>query len=627
LAPNAQFLFNFTATADFSAIGMHTLTAWINDSLDGNGFNDTLQDVIETVLGVYTLPWSDDFESFDLCSVASDCQATICPLKNGFFNVQSGTDDDIDWRTNEGPTPTVNSGPDMDHNPGTPAGNYLYTEASGGCFSMVARVISPCVDLSGSTNPRLTFWYHMYGADMGELHVDLFDNGAWINNIMTPVVGDQGNAWHKASVDLTAYAGNTVKFRLSGITGPNGTASDMAIDDFGVAEAVVIDAGLNSVAPAPGTLYSNCDDLSQTVISIDIHNDGIDTISAVPVSYSINGGPAVTDVFPGPLAPLATANFSFSTTADLSAPGTYDIKAWVGVAGDGNNTNDTLLSSVETIQGLFTLPWAENFETFDLCDPTAPCGLVCDLKNGFVNVVNGTDDDIDWRINEGDTPSDSTGPSTDWNPGTPAGNYLYTEASGGCFGQMALLVSPCLDLSGTTNPELSYKFHMYGNNMGELHTDIYNNGSWISDVIPPYLGNYGNSWLLSTVNLSAYAGNIIKFRLRGITGNQYQSDIAIDDIQAYEQTGIHENQSDNGQLFVSPNPNNGMFTIMLNKAIEGKGNMYVLDMQGRSVFNKSFENRGTVYTEKLDLSSLAKGIYTLQAVCGERIYQVKLCIF
>ena len=45
----------------------------------------------------------------------------------------------------------------------------------------------------------------------------------------------------------------------------------------------------------------------------------------------------------------------------------------------------------------------------------------------------------------------------------------------------------------------------------------------------PISGNQGDQWLEQVVDLSAYAGEIIKLRFRGVTGADWASDICIDD--------------------------------------------------------------------------------------------------
>ena len=79
----------------------------------------------------------------------------------------------------------------------------------------------------------------MYGADMGELHVDVYDNGVWTLDAMPPLVGQYQTAetdpWIRTGFDLSGFTG-PVLVRFRGITGA-GFTSDMSIDDVTVGEA------------------------------------------------------------------------------------------------------------------------------------------------------------------------------------------------------------------------------------------------------------------------------------------------------------------------------------------------------------------------------------------------------
>ncbi|MCC6911653.1 MAG: choice-of-anchor J domain-containing protein [Flavobacteriales bacterium] len=159
---------------------------------------------------VSALPYAEDFET-------------------GLGLWDQGVDDDIDWTRNSGGTQSSNTGPSADHSTGS--GNYMYVESSDPNFpTKRADLVGPCFDLTGLATAELTFWYHMYGAAMGDLHVDVWDGGVWTMGVLT-ISGDQGNSWQPASVDLDGYVGGSIRVRFRAITGTNYT-SDVAIDDI-----------------------------------------------------------------------------------------------------------------------------------------------------------------------------------------------------------------------------------------------------------------------------------------------------------------------------------------------------------------------------------------------------------
>ncbi len=300
--------------------------------------------------------------------------------------------------------------------------------------------------------------------------------------------------------------------------------------------ALPVDAGMDGLSSPSAGAFPSCQATATTDIRIDVSNNGNAPLTNLTVNYSVNGNTPVTETVPGPIAPGGSTSYTFTQQANLSAIGSYNILTWVSLGGDQNQYNDSTFATVfVTPSSTVNLPISEDFEQFGNCPTTTNCGgTTCNLANGWVNATNVDQDDIDWRVDLGGTPSQGTGPSTDHNPGTSQGKYIYLEASGGCDGQVAHLLSPCLDLTNSANPELEFWYHMFGGDMGELHLDILSEGSWDLDVIFPIVGNQGNSWRSVTLNLGAYAGNIINIRWRGITGTGFESDIALDDINISE---------------------------------------------------------------------------------------------
>jgi PKD repeat protein len=320
---------------------------------------------------------------------------------------------------------------------------------------------------------------------------------------------------------------------------PNGSKGRRALaifrDGTGLVNCPLAVDAENSVILSPGTgTLQDCQNLSASSVTIQIENPGVGTLSNIPVAYSINGGTPVTDVYTGTLNSFATASFTFPGTVNLATAGVYNIKSWVDYVGDLNNTNDTATATVTVIAGTTeTLPYVEDFEAYALCGTANDCEATICPFGAWINEANLDQDDIDFRISEGGTPSVDTGPDADHTLGTTGGNYAYTEASA-CFGKAVNLVSPCIDLAGSTSPVMSFWYHMYGADMGTLHIDVYNNGTWTNDIMPAISGDQGNQWLQASVNLTAYVGNVVNFRFRGLTGVGFTSDIAIDDINIYE---------------------------------------------------------------------------------------------
>jgi len=232
----------------------------------------------------------------------------------------------------------------------------------------------------------------------------------------------------------------------------------------------------------------------------------------------------------------ATVTFTGGTNANsqnpqiiFNAAGTYTIElTCTNATGSDTETKSNYITvSTATVASSFN----DDFEAHGLCGTTNDCGTtVCPLSGTlWTNLTNGTDDNIDWRVDENGTPSAGTGPSVDFNPGTAAGNYAYLEASNGCTGRTAILQCACMTLD--QDYDFVFGYHMFGGNVGSLHLDINVGGVWTLDLMTAIMGDQGNNWLTSTTDLSAYTGQTVKLRIRGITGNDFESDIAIDDIR------------------------------------------------------------------------------------------------
>jgi len=287
-----------------------------------------------------------------------------------------------------------------------------------------------------------------------------------------------------------------------------------------------------------GQIAQDCYSLDSVHVVVAVRNPGTTTQSGFPVKYRLNNGPIVSDTFQNTIPPNGSAEHTFTTPLNITSTGNNTLTAWLELPNNDASYNDSIQSTIRVINATTRVPpLTQDFEAPSTCGTDWNCGEeVCDLSNGWVNAINGQEDDIDWRVDTGGTASSYTGPSGDHNPGTGSGKYLYLEASGGCEGKEAKLLSPCIDLTNMNLPTFQFWYHMKGDDMGDLHVDVFDGTAWHKDVIAPIRGDQGNSWQTEKINLAQYTGQTITIRFRGITGDGYQSDVTIDDISIYEWT-------------------------------------------------------------------------------------------
>lgn len=384
--------------------------------------------------------------------------------------------------------------------------------------------------------------------------------------------------------------------------------------------AIPIDAGVADNNNLNGTSLTACTQSGDINVEVIVSNNGTSAISNVPVHYQFNGGTIVNETVTNSIPASGTFIYTFTAPA-TPVLGSNDLAVWVDLTGDGNSLNDTTYSTFNySMSAPKLLPWSEDFESFSGCGTASDCEAeVCNLNNNFINESNGIVDDIDWRTHSGDTPSNTTGPSTDYLPGTINGNYLYIEASGSCEFNTAMLTSPCIDLTNETTCLLEFAYHMMGDDMGELHLDININGTWNLDIIPAFVDDQGNAWNQEVVDLGAYVGNTVTLRWRGTTGNGYSSDMAIDAINMFNTADLSDMEP--GLDFrIYPNPSDGLFNY--NYSGDEEMNVTIVDASGAQVYSSALNINSK--TGVIDLSEYANGIYIMTLTSEATTYSRKI---
>ncbi len=105
--------------------------------------------------------------------------------------------------------------------------------------------------------------------------------------------------------------------------------------------APIIDIGVVAIdAPVSG-----CGLTATEEVTVRVANFVGDTVTSIPVAYSINGGSQIIQVFTNPILPPGdTVSYTYATGADLSVPGIYIFDAWTSLVGDVDNTNDSTVN-------------------------------------------------------------------------------------------------------------------------------------------------------------------------------------------------------------------------------------------------------------------------------------------
>ncbi|HPB24550.1 MAG TPA: GEVED domain-containing protein, partial [Bacteroidales bacterium] len=140
------------------------------------------------------------------------------------------------------------------------------------------------------------------------------------------------------SVGSTGWYINAVE--LEGGTGA--CPSDRLPDTVFVTGVPACDVSVQAIhTPNSGIELS----ASETV-SVRVKNYGTSPAVNIPIHYTINGGTAVTETIPGPIASNDTLLYTFTTTADLSAIATYNLVVYTDLSCDVTLANDTVYKTI-----------------------------------------------------------------------------------------------------------------------------------------------------------------------------------------------------------------------------------------------------------------------------------------
>jgi hypothetical protein len=117
--------------------------------------------------------------SFRSCNPKEFPPTVTCNFEAGLCSWQQATSDQFDWTVTNTIPASHGTGPQFDHTRGNSIGKFVYIEsASPRQRGDLAILRTPWLSPTDSTGFCLSFYYHMFGATIGNLNLSLITPSA-----------------------------------------------------------------------------------------------------------------------------------------------------------------------------------------------------------------------------------------------------------------------------------------------------------------------------------------------------------------------------------------------------------------------------------------------------------------
>ncbi|MFN0215407.1 MAG: T9SS type A sorting domain-containing protein [Saprospiraceae bacterium] len=598
------------------------------------------------------------------CAHPSGCDNPITQLPV-VFDFESGMDgwinksyegfgDFIDMIPGSGPISPTSTGPEQAFS----GLGYVHVDAlNSGPYGGYAVIISPCIDLRGHASPKVTFRYHAYGTEIGEVGAQVSIDGGHTfqgpapDNAIFYVMGDQGNQWQTVTCDLSAYkSAAALQIRLIASAGQLGdvafdsiaiyndpgnpcelslTSEFLDVSCHGNADAQILLTPFGNFVPPVSYSWSN----GATTNSVTALTSGLYTVTAT----AANGCSVVATL------PAYSPNLLYATTTQTNVlvygqstgsatanvlGGRYPYQyLWSNAATSASITN--LQAGVYTVT-VTDLNACSTTKSLTISQPVITCSSYqtafpysnsIELNLGIFEQITGIDN-FNWTRRSGSTPTSQTGPDAAYN----GVYYWYTKASGNSPNKTAMLkTSKCLTLTPMTNPVFEFYYHMYGNQTGSLAVEISQDNELNWTTVWTLSGNQGNQWTKAIIDLLPYRTDHTKIRIKGTTGAGSRGDMAIDALYIGEagsnQFLPEESALQAPGMTVYPNPSKGLFELRMDEG---------LVCERAEIFNAAgqliWEELTSSSLLNFDLSDQISGCYYLRVQSGEMVQVLKLML-
>lgn len=370
--------------------------------------------------------------------------------------------------------------------------------------------------IRGSENNE---WIQVY-----DLYANQAATGMWKHGVIN--INDELD---KADPPQSLSATFQIKIGQVGQTSANSPLPENDIDDGYTFDDMTLKQAINDIAVTKINVPSTaaCSLSATEDISIKIKNFNPIVLNGLQASYQINGGAIVTETIAA-IAANQTLDYTFTQKADLSAYTEYAIKVWVKYVGDDYPVNDSILDyTIHTSPLITSYPYLESFENND----------------GYF-YTKGTNTSWEWGVPANTIINKAANGNRAWVTDL-TGKYNNNETS--------YLYSPCFDLTGLTQPVLSFS-HIFDIELNfdytwvEYSTDgiswqkLGNVGSgtnWYDGATTQTWRTSKKKWHVASIGIPV-TGSVIRFRfvMSSDEGLALEG-VGVDDIHIFDKAAIY----------------------------------------------------------------------------------------
>jgi hypothetical protein len=341
--------FTFDIRAFLSDPGTYEFKLWTVLEDDEDTSNDTLTISVTHIPLIENFPYVENFEGDD-----------------GFWFVDRQGRGAASWEWGQ---------PDGNLIDRAPQGrNAWVTQLNDDYFNQEeSYLVSPCFDLSGMTTDPLFSCQLFVDSEEGfdelslEYSIDEGENWRKVENSPAAInwyndlenqrwTGDGGFGGQFRTIAnlIPGVAGERLQLRFALVTSNFNRQEGFLVDAVTLTERM----GDNLAAAEASSINpETCSSVTDSV-SFRFTNLGLNTAENVNLSYRVNGGDIVTEVFAGPLTAGQTATYVFSTPFDGTAAAESTIRVWTDLTDDFQTSNDTSIFFLRTREDI---PFLESF--------------------------------------------------------------------------------------------------------------------------------------------------------------------------------------------------------------------------------------------------------------------------